>query len=210
MMRTLSLLVCGLLLAALVVPALAKDGQRTPKDSIKAGYDTMAKVVTLTADQQPKFDAAVTALETALQDFDTKNNMSQLRADRSAAQKAGDKDKVKDLTAQIKPLEDQRKALEAPLKQAIIDVLTPEQKHTWSVYEVQTGIDNRLKKLILTDDQKTKIKGLVETAVSDRDKIAATDERGRRAVMTKLYDDIEQTVLTDDQRTQLKGAGKQR
>jgi len=210
-MRTLTLTLCGLLLLLLVgLPAFAARGSKTTNDPIKSEYDTMAKVVTLTADQKPKFDAKVADLELALKNWDTTNADSEakLKTDIKTAQTANDKNQVKLLQTQQKQLMDQRKEIELKGYKDIMDLLTPDQKQAWAIYKLQEEVSKHFTKAKLTDDQIAKIKPLCEAAVKEREQLPSSEDKQRRAVVTKLFDKIKTDVLTDDQRAQLAETGK--
>lgn len=208
-MRTWLLFLCGLLLLALALPAAAQKAAK-PKSALRGEWASMVKECNLTADQQAKLEEKVAAMNKAVADWDAqhKEQMDKLNAEIKAAKEAKDKARLKELSAQKKPLDVERAALIAEHRNGIMELLTPEQKTAWAVYQLQREVLGKFKKAKLTEDQIAKIKPLCEAAQAELAKLGADDTKGQKAVKEKLFADVEQQILTAEQRALMAPAAK--
>jgi len=206
-MRTCVLFLCGLFLLLVIgLPTMAKAPKpAVPKSAIKGEWAVMVKECSLTADQQTKLEEKVKAMNAALTDWDTrhKEQLTKLNADIKAAKDAKDQEKLRGLRQQLKMLQADRNGLQQQHRKGILNLLTPEQRQTWAVYNIQLDVTRRFAKVKLTDDQRAKIKTLCEATLAEMDKLPADQQKARTALKTKLYSTVEQQVLTDEQRAQL-------
>ena len=200
-MRTGMLFLCGLLLLLMALPTLAQK-PKPQKSALKGEWAAMVQECNLTADQQAKLEEKVTAMNKAVAEWDAqhKEQVDKLKADLAAAKEAKDKAKLKELGAQKKALDGERNGIVKQHRQGIMELLTPEQKTAWAVYQLQQEVLNKYKKAKLTEEQIAKIKLLCAAAQQELAKLAADDAKGQKALKAKLFTDVEQQVLTAEQR----------
>ncbi|MHB0936404.1 MAG: hypothetical protein ACYDCO_28030 [Armatimonadota bacterium] len=200
-MRTWILFLCGLLLVALMLPAAAQKAAK-PKSALRGEWAIMVKECNLTADQQAKLEEKTKAMNAAVAEWDAqhKAQTDKLKADITAAKEAKDKAKLKELNAQKRALDAERAGLTQQHRKGIMELLTPEQKTAWAVYQLQQDVLNKFKKAKLTEEQIAKIKPLCTATQQELAKLGADDAKGRKALMDKLFTDVEQQILTAEQR----------
>lgn len=201
-MRTGLLFLCGLLLLCVIgLPVMAQKKAK-PKSALRGEWAAMVKECNLTADQQAKLEEKAKAMNTALADWDTqhKEQADKLKTDIAAAKEARDKAKLKELNAQQKTLDTERAGLVQQHRRGILELLTPEQRQTWAVYQLQQEVIKQFARAKLTDDQKAKIKPLCAATQQELAKLGADDAKGRKALKAKLFTDVEQQILTAEQR----------
>ena len=87
----------------------------------------------------------------------------------------------------------------------ITGTLTEEQRtkleQLRQAQQLQDRVDRMLENVTLTEEQKAKVRKLVEQA--QKDSMAASDRQARREVMQKLIESVRSNVLTEEQRSKL-------
>jgi hypothetical protein len=155
-------------------------------------YNTMVQQLSLTEEQKPKVKEKVDAMNTELEAF---QQNAQGQGGRGARGRGGQAQA--DL---VKRVDDFQTLINE--HQIKIDAeLTPDQRVTWETFKLERQIDPRMTLMGLSDDQKTKVKSLVdETAKS----IAAlTDGKEVETLHGKLVRRLVADVLTPEQAAKL-------
>lgn len=176
-------------------PARVKKPRvKKPKSPFRGEYAIMASELKLTEEQKTKMAGILKA------QAENKKAMAEaskpLRTAMMEAKKAKNKEKAKELAAKLKELRGDPKADKAK----IMAILTPEQKTSWSQFNVYRSACRRFGRAKLTDDQKQAIKNMC--AKSDV-KITG-DRKADAAALKTLSDKIASDVLTDAQRESIK------
>lgn len=87
----------------------------------------------------------------------------------------------------------------------ITDMLTEKQRaklqQLQQAQQLQARVDRMLANVTLSDEQKAKVRKLVEQA--QKDSMAAEDRQARRELMQKLTESVRNDVLTEEQRSKL-------
>lgn len=156
--------------------------------------------------QQVKLKEKVASSEKALAAWDATNapKLQKLDADMAAAKKANNSSDYQSFFQEKMSLKSGRDRLTQNNADALLDILTPEQRLAWSAYEIYQLMLVRFKVCGLTEDQQAKIRELCpatakeEAAVRDRDGNVAT-------VRGKLIKNIHDSILTEEQRIKLDG-----
>jgi Spy/CpxP family protein refolding chaperone len=177
-------------------PARAKKAKKAKKgkSALRGEYGMMAAECKLTDAQKTQLIEIVKA-----------QNVSQkaaaeaskpLKEQRTAAKKAGNKDKVKELNAKLKALQGDPKADRAK----VLAILTDEQKASWAKFSLFRNACRKFRKAKLTGDQKKAIRDLCAAS-----NVKVTGDRKTDAQALKgLTDKIAADILTDEQRTAIK------
>ena len=150
-------LVGGMLLVLLTgMQAFAQRGEKQ-KDALQGDFAAMATALNLSADQQTQITEKLKAMHDGMANWEQQHpEMKKLRAET----RSEDKDTAAKAQDQLNTLMEDRSKLEASLKKAVFDVLTPEQQQTYAglmVYKEKNYAD-MVKVLVLTVDQDAKLK----------------------------------------------------
>lgn len=174
--------------------------QRTAWAGVSA-YDQgdfamIRQMIKLTPDQEAKLKAQAKAYAAAESQWGTDNG-----------EKAGKlEEQIGAAQAELKALQTAQEKIESDNHDAILAVLTPQQKTELTATELQQVMVSRMPQVKITDAQATKIKSLCQTAAVDFDKIPASNQNARWQAVQKLEQSIRAQVLTDAQRASLKSA----
>lgn len=216
-MRTLTILLCGLLLVALTLPTLAKPGGGhrgvAAKDPLTDYLATITVICTPTPDQQTAINTKFQAAETDLHAYDAKNKDTArtLNTGLKDARKAQDKAKIQDFNAQLKPLKDGRDAIIKQFAKDVLTLLTPDQLQAWASYQLRLEVKTYFANAKLTDEQLTKIQPLCDDTAKEIAKLKDDDTLGKAKLKHDLLAKVNNAILTDDQRAAmipLPGTGK--
>jgi hypothetical protein len=179
--------------------AAAKD--KAPKGE----YAIMAKTLGMDEAQTAKLNEAVENCNKALKAWDEGDNGKKLQEFQAAlkqAREAKDKDKVKSISEQAKPLQKERGDLEAAQRALIMNVLTDEQKAKWAGFTLYRSVIGKYKRLNLTEDQDKQVRDIC--AAGAKGMPDASDKQARGEAMKKLATEIVDKVLTAAQKEELK------
>lgn len=160
----------------------------------------------LTADQKAQIDKLLAEHKTAIEAL--RPQLREATGQVRQANQAGDATAKAAAQAKLEPLMRQRMELGQKLHEAVKAILTPEQRATLKEHVAEAHprlagtlelghVRQALRAANLTDDQKPKVKAIVEQAAADTK--AATEAKAKREVVEKAVTQIETTVLTKDQ-----------
>jgi len=172
--------------------------QRTAWAGVSA-YDQgdfamIRQMVKLTPDQEAKLKAQAKAYTAAESQWDADNG-----------EKAGKLDEqIRAAQAELKALQTAQEKIESDNHDAILAILTPQQKTELTAVELQQVMVSRMPQVKLADAQATKIKSLCQTAAVAFDKIPESNQNARWQAVQQLEQSIRAQVLTDAQRASLK------
>jgi Spy/CpxP family protein refolding chaperone len=168
-------------------------------------YAIMASVLEMDDAQKAKLMEAVEASGKAIRDWDNGDSgkkYKELNDARKQAAKDKDKEKIKSIGEQLKPLQKERADLMAAQKTAIMNVLTPEQKAKWAGFELYRNVMRRYKAAKLTEDQDKQLRDL---CAAQAPKLPdSSDRKAYGGAMKQLYAEIDEKILTGTQREELK------
>jgi len=197
--------------------ALAARAPKAPErgsvEAIQAEADQIAAECKLTADQQATLKEKVKAKVAALEAW-LKVNGEKLKAAQDAAKAArsGTDDAAKKKAgADLRALETERNQALIQADEAILAVLTPEQKADWDGAKMCQTMLNRYKKVNLTDEQTAKIKAVCKAAAAELAGLKDDDKKAkqaRAAVPAKVMFAIEELLLTPEQKAAVAPAPK--
>jgi hypothetical protein len=172
-------------------------------------FDIMSQQLTLTDDEKTKVKDKVDTMNTELQTY-VQNNMAQLgrgrggRARNGAAAAGGagaTAGAPGDLTpAQIKFAEDYLQIADGH-QVKITAELTPDQRVQWETFKLNRVLEPRLRPVGLTDDQKDKVKAIVDDTVKQM--LALTDGKDIETLEGRLFRKVVSDVLTESQAARL-------
>jgi len=209
-MRTVKLLV---MVAALAVAgsALAQHHTATaPKDNAHDPlaapfYHVVVKELNLSADKQAELREKLEAKSEAMEAWN-KSKKGQELADMNkkleAARKDNNKDEVKKLEADIKPLKEDRAKVEADEDAKIDAFWTADQKPVVAAVEAYLAAMRKFSKADLTADQKTKTMTIAKEYGNKF--VAAKDKSETEKVRKEFYTKVDENVLTAEQRAEMK------
>lgn len=204
----LSLVVaCGPALTASAAAAEGdgKNAKAAKPAALKGEYAIMAKTLDMDAAQSAKLLEAVEARDKALKGWDNSDSGKKYKECDAALKTARadkDKEKIKSLGDQIKPLAKERSDLQEAQKANIMALLSPEQKAKWAGFTLYRTTVGKFKRVNPTDEQDKQIRQLCEAAAKGMPD--PSDKKGHNEAMKKLTDEVEQKVLTAAQREELK------
>jgi hypothetical protein len=172
-------------------------------------FDTMAQQLVLSDEQKPKLRDKIDTMNKEIDTF-LSNAPAQIAAGRrgargaagrgaGAAGRAGGGTNAGTATPNpaIAKLQDDLQLLINEHQVLINQALTPEQRIAWETYKLNRVLDPRLQPLALTDDQKDRIKALVDFAAQSL--AALTDGKTVQTLQGQLFRKIIGDVLTDAQ-----------
>lgn len=178
--------------------------QRKPKGP-QGEYAIMAKVLNMDTDQQAKLMEIVEANGKAMKEWATGPSGQKLKELSEAsreARKAKDREKMKQISQEMKPLAAERNKLQADRKASIMAILTDEQKAAWAGFVVYRNTMRRFKRCKLTEDQDKQVRDLCSAAAKTMPD--SSDRKAYREAVNKLNGEVEEKVLTPEQREELK------
>lgn len=180
--------------------------ERTPKKRaprVQGKYAAMAKVCTLTEEQQKKIVDIAAANAKAGKEWREANaeKLKEARDKMKAAQKAKDKEAMKTAMEEMKALNADRAAASKRADADIMAVLTDEQKAAWKAHEDAQMILAKFRRAKLTEEQTAKAKEVIAAGLKDVDR---SDKEKVAAAMKTIDESIRADVLTDEQREAVK------
>jgi hypothetical protein len=169
-------------------------------------YDLMAEQLTLSDEQKTKVKEKVDAMNKELETFQ-QNAMTQVAGNRGGRGRAraggagggaggggGGQDTIR---AQMAKLQDDFRLLVDEHQLKIDSDLTPEQRITWETFKLNRMLDPRINQLSLSDDQKEKVKQLVEG--TGKELAAATEGKEVAVLEGRMIRKLVGEVLTEEQ-----------
>lgn len=179
--------------------------------ALRGEYAMMAEVLKLDDEAKKKVEDQLAANDKALQEWEQGDGakLKDLEKALAEAKQAKDEEKVKNLTAEAKPLQEAREKLRAENKEKVLALLTDEQRAVWAGFILRRSLMVKYSKLQLTDEQVAQIQKLCEEAAKTIP--PANDEAKRKErveALNKLNAEITEKVLTDAQREELKKAAE--
>ncbi len=190
-------------LVAAGAPAASQPSAQDLKDY--GLYATMVAQCKLTDEQKAKVKEKVAAFQTAMKEAQEKNKT--LTAELKDA--ADDKDKLAKVQEKIRESQKATGKVYADSNEAIMTILTEEQRLAWETSQLQNGISFQYAKVKFTDEQNAKIKDILAEAA--KAKIALKDKTDYKAigeVYGKMYKQVE-ALLTEEQKAQKANAASQ-
>lgn len=187
--------------------------EKKPASIIRGEYAIMVSVLKFDEAQQAKLTQALQTEKQAQADWNKANKakMDELKKAAKDAKEAKDEAAGKKAREELKALETERKKISADREQAVAAILNETQKHEWAkftYYRKQSGRFGRVNPK-LDDAQKDKIRALCDQAMKDL--AGATDDKAKKAIESKLREQIKETVLTAEQRESMaKRGGKEK
>jgi len=179
---------------------------KPPKKGLRGEYAIMVKICTMDEIQQAKLKESLEKQKVALKEWNDGPNgqkLQQLRKAYAEARKAKDADEIKKLRGQIKPLQQELSKLQAANREAIMAILTPEQKLKWGGFTLYRDMMRRYKRLKLTEEQTQQVRDLCNAGAKELGQ-KMDDRKARGQASRKIRQEIEQKVLNDLQREELK------
>jgi Spy/CpxP family protein refolding chaperone len=186
-----------------------KKAEDSKKAILEGPLADMVRECKLSDEQQAKLAQAVIDARAEAEAWQ-KTNAAKLEASRKAvqaAQDAGDQEATKKAYIDSMSLREETRALMMKHQNAIVAILTPEQRVAWQGYRLFVDVVSDLKAIVkLTDEQAPKVRPICEEAAQSLAAIKDEGEAGmkaRMAVQEKLLTGIKEKVLTPEQRTML-------
>ncbi|OPX25326.1 MAG: hypothetical protein B1H04_00035 [Planctomycetales bacterium 4484_123] len=216
-MRRLTWILAGLFAMAIAAPSLlAREGQAAPKKTRKARkaraakkrpllrgmHAQMVKVCDLSEDQQKQIAElnAQRAKELTAFREENKAKYEALREALKKAREAKDKEAAKKAWAEYSALRGKKNAIVKKFRDAVMEVLTPEQKAKWDQYQALLDVKRRISPAKLTAEQEEQVKAAYVKLAAGTE---ATTAKGRSTLLAKLYAQVEKEVLSPEQRTEV-------
>ena len=217
-MRTSIWLVLAAVLALVAAPLAAgqrggagtrgkgKAAPQSAKETVDAEVARMTSECKLTAEQQETLKEKAKAKVAALEAWD-KENGEKLKAAEDAAKTARSSGTAtgggRKSPSEAKTLQDSREAAAAQAQEAMLAVLTPEQKAAWGGFQLYETTVARYRKANPTEDQVAKIKSLCVAACKQMGEVDTSSKKGKKSgpeIEGKLRWAIEEAVLTPEQK----------
>ena len=167
---------------------------------------TMVRELDLSDQQQAMMNQRLAEKQAIEQEWQTDGTGSAKGAKLAAAQKicdeaaqAQDRSKLKPAATAVNALNDQRDGEIQAALDAFMAVLTPEQTHNWHVYLFYSRVAGAFGPAKLTDEQKAKVRELVEPGAEDYHQIRNDVDLTRE--MAKKYQEkvVAANILTPEQ-----------
>jgi putative methionine-R-sulfoxide reductase with GAF domain len=169
---------------------------------------TLAREAKLDDAQQKKLAKTDADIRGEIQAWETAN-ADKLKAFMEARQQAvqdNNQAAYQKVMQDAQPLLAPYTAILAKHRQAVQDLLTPEQKNLWQGYMLSQQVMDDLGPLGLADEQKTKIRGLCGEASKQLSAVEGQDAAAmqkRQAVLSQLGQTIVGTILTAEQKARI-------
>lgn len=183
-----------------------KAAPQSAKETVDAEVARIISECKLTAEQQETLKEKAKAKVAALEAWD-KENGEKLKAAEDAAKTARSSGTATSgghkSPNEAKTLQDSREAAAAQAQEAMLAVLTPEQKAAWGGFQLYETTVARYHKANPTEDQLAKIKSLCLAASKQMGEVDTSSKKGKKGgtdIEAKLRWAIEEAVLTPEQR----------
>lgn len=188
-------------------PKPAKEPAATKGSPIRGYYAIMASVCKLTDEQKTQFEEKIKARSEALKAWDDGadgQKVAELKKKLSDIPREKREERG-ELAKQLKPLEAGRAKIEKETRDAILAILTPEQRVLWDGQQLYTQRMRGLGRAKLTDEQKEKVRELCQQTAKAISELPEKERRGKVKELEKqLSAKIDQEVLTAEQREAMK------
>jgi Spy/CpxP family protein refolding chaperone len=164
-------------------------------------FDTMIRQLALTDEQKAKLRDRTDTMNKEIDTF-LSNSPAQITAARRGARRV-EGAATRELAAAparslvVAKLQDDLQLLINEHQVLINEVLTPEQRLAWETYKLNRVVDARLQTLTLTDDQKDRVKSLVDATAQSL--ASLKDGKTIQNLQGQLFRKIVADVLTDRQ-----------
>lgn len=185
---------------------------QTAEEMVQAEMDLLFAECKVTEEQQNKLREKFKVRQDALEAWDKANaeKMTAVQTAVAETRKGTDTEARKRAGADLKALQVEREQAGAEAEQAILEVLTDEQKKQWHGARLAQTTLARYKKDNLTDEQITKIKSACGIAANELSALTGEDkkEKQERSTVEKcLKWAIENVILTPEQRGEASNPG---
>jgi len=197
-------LVLGLVTAHLT--QAAEEGDKVKKEKADKGesglrgeYAILASECNLTPEQKEQLAAKLKASKEAVEAWEQQNGqkVKDLQAKMKAAKEAGNTDEAKTIAQEVKTLLTDRARLAEGNMDAVLAMLTPEQKVKWNAFRLYRAAMQKYKRLGLSEDQTAKVRALADETAKASD---PADEKAAKTAMMTLAEKVEKDILTAEQR----------
>ncbi len=194
--------------------AKAPKEPKAPKSLIRGQHAAMCEWCGCTDAQKADLEQVIRTNQEKMKAW------SQANADplKAANDKMAEARKVEDKEARsqamkaakeaARPLMEARSALQKEGEEAVLAVLTPQQRQAWAGYDLYRRVEGRLRKVELSDRQKDQVRDLAIAAAKDMG--AAEDRKAQAACQKKFETEVMDSVLTAEQKAQLETARRAR
>ena len=172
------------------------------KGALRGEYAMMARECKLTEEQVAllKEKLAARAAEEAAWRKDNAAKLEEAQKAMKAAREAKDREAVKRAAEEHKTVLAERNKIVAKHMEAIMGILTPEQKEAWTGFTTYRTMMRSFSRLDLSEDQKAQVREMCTAAAKDVMSVDASDRKARGQAMNKLRKEIADKVLTEEQR----------
>jgi Spy/CpxP family protein refolding chaperone len=191
----------------------AKPKRQRPARLLRGSYAAIAKEINLDEAQIKKMADAIKARDAALkkwrEDPAKGGKLKELSQQMRNPDVRQDKEKRKEIRAQMKPLQTELREAQTKLNAAVMAVLTPQQQQQWKTAVFYLNVTGRMRRAQLTDEQKAKAKELCTPVAKKIAALGPTDRKQRNQLMKGLQTSLE-ALLTPEQREKLKAQPKPR
>ena len=189
-------------------PPKAKKPAEAKKPALEGDLAVMAKECKLSEAQQAKLASTAAEAKTAMEAWEKKNaeKLDAFKKARGAAIEAKDHAALKKVMDDIRPLIEENRALQTNHQNAIMALLTPEQKVALQGFALSIEMAAQLKSFNLTEAQSAKVRTMCDLAAKDLAQIKGEGEdamTAQRAILDKLALGIKDNVLTAEQKALL-------
>jgi Spy/CpxP family protein refolding chaperone len=207
---------CLMAAAALIVTAslaLAAETPPAPKkpEPAKAMSGDAALMIAeckLTAEQKAKLLDASNASLKAITEWNQANSpkLASLQKALAAAREAGNTQEVQRLQAEAQALTQQMRDLVRKGQQAVLAILTPEQRLSWREFQLYRQVMRNLQATNLTPLQAGKCRAMCREAAPELAGISGEGEESLRArdlILQRILDRAKKEILTPEQQAAL-------
>jgi Spy/CpxP family protein refolding chaperone len=199
---------------ATVVPApvAGKKAEKPPKppEPKVSEFDQMITVCALKGEQLEKFETQRKARDKAWADYqasDKTKQLSELRAELSAAKKANETEKVAALQKKIEPLAAAEWEYRSKLRANVMGVLTLDQQKQWAGFVLNDRVLRTFRRTGLTDEQLKQVRVLCDKAAAAAIKENTVSSDPYLLTLSEaqasVIEEIKAKVLTAEQRDKM-------
>ena len=173
-----------------------------PQPELRGEYALIAEEAGLTDEKKAQLAAIVMEGRDAEARMRAANQerLDTLQKDLAEARKADKKDAISSTLQQIMRINAAATKAKRAREEDVMGLLTPEQKVKWAGFVLYRSVCKTLSRVVLTDDQKTAIRGLCDDAALELGDDALKRFGKTVAAQRKLRDKIKTEILTDSQR----------
>jgi Spy/CpxP family protein refolding chaperone len=191
----------------------ARSKKQRPAVLLRGSYAQIAKEINLSEEQVKKMAEAIKVRDAELRTWRNDpakgGKLKELSQELRKPEVRKDKEKRKEITAQMKPLQTEMREAEAKLNAAVMAVLTPKQQQQWKAAAFYLNVTGRMRRAQLTEEQIAKAKELCAPAAKKIAALGPKDRKQRNQIMKELQASL-QALLTPEQKEKLKAKPKPR